>query len=76
MSAATYTVDQVAERYHLDRAQVIRRCRAAQPWPHLRVAKNDAATWLFTDEDLEAIDEMLRVTGPVVDSWGRERRTA
>lgn len=76
MTAATYTLDEVGERYHLTRAQVIRRCRAPQPWPHLRVARNDATTWIFTDADLDVIDDMLRHSGPVVDSWGRERRSA
>lgn len=77
MTAATHTLSEVAARYNLNPAQVIRRCRdQRQPWPHLRVAKNDAKTWLFTDADLDVIDDMLRHSGPAVDSWGRERRTA
>lgn len=71
----TFTVADVAERYGLRPDQVVRRCRdQRRPWPHLRVAKNDATTWRFSDADIEAIDELLRVSGPVVDSWGRERR--
>lgn len=76
-ASPTYDIAAVGERYGLEPAQVIRRCRDPHhPWPHLRVARNDAKTWLFTDADLDAIDELLRVTGPVVDSWGRERRAS
>jgi hypothetical protein len=74
MAGQTYTVADIAERYHMDVPQVIRRCRGAVPWPHRRPNKHKATTWVFTDEDIAAIDEMLAHRGPVVDSWGRERR--
>ena len=68
----TYSIDQVAERYNMDRDQVVRRCRRKlNAWPHLRPNKRDASTWIFTDADLDAIDSILRETGPRVDSWGR-----
>lgn len=73
----TYTIDEVAERYRLDRAQVLARCRAkTNTWPHLRPNKRDASTWLFTEADIEAIDELLHTRGPTVDSWGRIKARA
>lgn len=78
MTSPTYDIEFVRERFHMESTdQVVRRCRdPRQPWPHLRVKRNDARTWLFTDADLDVIDDMLRHSGPVVDSWGRERRSA
>ncbi len=71
----THTIADVAARYRMSQAAVLRRCRSkSQPWPHLRPHKGDASTWLFTDEDIAEIDEMLRERGPITDSWGREQR--
>jgi hypothetical protein len=75
MNGATHTIDAVAERYGLTVAQVVSRCRqSVNSWPHLRPNKHKASTWLFTDADIDAIDERIAQRGPVVDSWGREKR--
>lgn len=71
----TYSIDEVAERFRLSRADVMRRLRArVNQWPHCRPNKRDASTWYFTDRDIDAIDALLRQAGPAVDSWGREKK--
>lgn len=72
-----YSIDEVAARYGMTRAQVVRRCRRdTNPWPHLRPNRRDASTWRFTDKDIADIDNLIQQRGPVVDSWGREKKSA
>lgn len=69
-----YTIVEVAERYGLTRQQVIRKCSSpVAPWPHLRPVERKADTWRFTDDDLEAIEQRIRVREQQPDSWGRTR---
>lgn len=72
----TYTVAELAARYGLDQASVIRRCRGDRPWPHLRPNARKATTWRFTEADVEAIDDLMHHGGVLVDSWGREVRAS
>lgn len=69
----THSIAEVGDRYGLTVDQVIRKCRI-NGWPHRRPNRRKAATWLFTDEDIAAIDDLIAERGPSVDSWGRERR--
>lgn len=73
----TYTLEDIAERTHLTRADVMRRLRRkVRPWPHRRPNQRDSSTWYFTEADVAAIDDLILQAGPAVDSWGREVRSA
>lgn len=73
----TYTLEEAAERYRITRDDVMRRCRRkVNAWPHCRPSERDSKTWFFTEADIEKVDALIRHTGPMVDSWGREIRGA
>lgn len=72
MTSELHTIEDVAERYGLTRDQVIRKCSSSiNPWPHMRPVERKADTWRFSDEDIEAIEQRIRVREIAQDSWGR-----
>lgn len=76
MSTPTlYPIEFVMERYGLSRRAVIRKCSSSvNAWPHLRPVESDAKTWRFSEEDIEAIEQRIRVREMAQDSWGRTTR--
>lgn len=70
-----FTVEQVAEHFGLSPKQVIAKCSSSvSPWPHMRPISRKSATWRFTEEDIEAIEQRIRNREVAVDSWGRTGR--
>lgn len=72
-----HTITAVADHFGLEVDQVRRRCSTAvNPWPHIRPVQTKASTWLFTDEDIEAIEQRIRVREISNDPWGRTKSRA
>jgi hypothetical protein len=72
-----HSISDVAVHFGLDVDQVRRRCSTSvKPWPHIRPVQTKASTWLFTDEDIAAIEQRIRVRETTEDAWGRTRSRA
>lgn len=70
-----FTIAEVAERFGLSPAQVIRKCSTSvAPWPHLRPVARKSSTWCFSEEDIEAIETRIRTRELSSDAWGRTGR--
>ncbi|MFI5426105.1 HNH endonuclease signature motif containing protein [Aeromicrobium sp. UC242_57] len=70
-----HTIEDVAEHFGLTREQVVRKCSSSiSPWPHMRPVSRKADTWRFSDEDIETIEQRIRVRQMAQDSWGRTTR--
>lgn len=75
MATDLHPIEFVMARYGLTREQVIRKCSSSvNPWPHLRPVERKADTWRFSDEDIETIEQRIRVRELAQDSWGRTTR--
>lgn len=72
-----YSMEYVAKRYGLTHKQLVTKCSSSiSPWPHMRPSARKSSTWLFSAEDLEAIEQRIRTREVSVDSWGRTKARA
>ncbi len=71
MKTNTLTPEDLADCFHVDREQIVRRCRSGE-FPHLRIGR----AYRFSEADIEAIFQIVRREPKVVPAnpWGSRRR--
>ena len=72
-----YSIAEVAEHFGLSPKQVITKCSSSvNPWPVMKPIARKSSTWLFSEEDIETIEQRIRTREVSADSWGRTNARA